>query len=111
LQGKLLQLLRLTINKVEWFTEGLIFSLMQARPNHTFTANFWFLESVWNEFVSFSTTSTKIGNIYGQDGLIATHTNEKTIEFPLKDHLGSPRVVAKQSLNTGNLNPSSTCIG
>ena len=32
-----------------------------------------------------------------------THTNDKTIEFPLKDHLGSPRVVLKQDIVNGNV--------
>ena len=37
------------------------------------------------------------------NGLVATHTNDKTIEFPLKDHLGSPRVVLKQDIVNGNV--------
>jgi hypothetical protein len=74
---------------------------MQSLSNHTFTANSWFLESVWNEFASYSSTTT--WHIYGPSGLIATHTGSSSIEFPLKDHLGSPRVVVKQTLNKGTL--------
>ena len=76
---------------------------MQACSKLTLTKNSWFLESDWNEFVSFSTTSNKRGNIYGLDGLISTHTNDKIIEFPLKDHLGTLRVVVKQEIVNGNV--------
>jgi hypothetical protein len=41
--------------------------------------------------------------IYGPGGLIATHTGSTSIEFPLKDHLGTPHVVVKQALNKGTL--------
>ena len=37
---------------------------------------------------SVTQTTTTTWHIYGMNGLVATHTNDKTIEFPLKDHLG-----------------------
>jgi hypothetical protein len=73
---------------------------MQYYSNLTITSKFRFLKSEWYEFVSYSTT---IGHIYRPGGLIATHTGSSSIEFPLKDHLGTPRVVVKQALNKGTL--------
>ena len=74
---------------------------MQARPNHTFTPNYRFLTSDWNEFVRISTTTT--WHVYNPNGLIATHTGVSSIKFPLKDHLGSPRMVLKQDIVNGDV--------
>jgi len=52
---------------------------------------------------SVTQSSTTTWHIYGMNGLVATHTNDKTIEFQLKDHLGSPRVVLKQDIVNGNV--------
>ncbi len=76
---------------------------MHARSNLTFTPNFWIQNSAWNEFASCSTTSITKTNSYGPVGLLATHTGSKSIEFPLKDHLGSPRVVVKQTIANGGV--------
>jgi len=52
---------------------------------------------------SVTQTTTTTWHIYGMNGLVATHTNDKTIEFPLTDHLGSPRVVLKQDIVNGSV--------
>ena len=76
---------------------------MQLSLKCTQTESPLFLGSVWIVNGSYSINSTITWHIYGMNGLVSTHTNDKTIEFPLKDHLGSPRVVVKQDIVNGNV--------
>ena len=76
---------------------------MQLAPTSTYSTMYWFLKSGWFENGSFYCKSTTTKHSKMSSGLVAMHIGAQRIEFPLKDHLGSPRVVLKQDIVNGNV--------